>query len=390
MGDLIAPAVGPASAPERLKDVSLSTADHESPTKGIEPLLDQRDSNAYVRNADGRMRRNSKAGERTRYPRSVRGQGNIREGDVRLAIIGLGGIAEKAYLPLLSTWSGLTLLACSRSPKTVQGHLERYPFERGTTDLDELISWEPDAALVLTPNSTHHEIAKRLLVGGIDTYVEKPLAMSSKESAELGQIAEQRERILMVGFNRRYAPIHQRVKDRWGERPVRFCLIEKHRSEPVHPDLETNYTDDTIHQIDLLRYFCGEAEPLSTRYAMRNGEMEGAFSSLWLRGGGLALIATSRSAGRWRERYELHGEGASVYVEAFTAARWVDEAGERHFSADEYGSWASHLMIRGFEGELKHFFDCVDSGAKPDTSAQESVRTQRLLEELLHVSERVY
>ncbi len=309
---------------------------------------------------------------------------------MRLAIIGLGGIAEKAYLPLLSTWSGLTLLACSRSPKTVHGHLERYPFERGTTDLDELISWEPDAALVLTPNPSHYEITKRLLVGGIDTYVEKPLAMSSDESAELGEIAGQRDRILMVGFNRRYAPIHQWVKDRWGGRPVRFCLIEKHRSEPVHPDLETHYTDDTIHQIDLLRYFCGEAEPLSTRFAMRNGEIEGAFSSLRLGGGGLALLATSRSAGRWRERYELHGDRTSVYVEAFTAARWVDEAGERHFSADEYGSWASHLMIRGFEGELKHFFDCVDSRSQPETSAEESVRTQALLEGLLQASERVH
>lgn len=309
--------------------------------------------------------------------------------NLKLAVIGLGGIAEKAYLPLLSTWPGLTLFACSRSSETVEAHLARYPFERGTTDLEELIRWGPEAALVLTPNPTHYEIAQRLLESGVDTYVEKPLTLSSEASAELGGIAEERGSILMVGFNRRYAPVHQWVRERWGERPVRFCLLEKHRPDSVHPDLETSYTDDTIHQIDLLRYFCGEAEPLSTRYRMRNGALESAYSSLRLTAGGLALIATSRSSGRWRERYEIHGEGASVYIEAFTDVRWMDEDGERLFGQEELGSWASSLMIRGFEGELAHFFQCVESRQRPSTSSEESVRTQRLLEGLLQAAAQV-
>ncbi|MFP3854781.1 MAG: Gfo/Idh/MocA family protein [Anaerolineales bacterium] len=309
--------------------------------------------------------------------------------DLRLAVVGLGGIAEKAYLPLLSSWPSLKLLACSRSPETVANHLQRYPFQQGTIDLEELIDWGPKAALVLSPNPTHFEITKKLLEGGVDTFVEKPLTMSSEASAELTAIAQKRERVLMVAFNRRFAPVHQWVKKRWGDRPVRYALLEKHRPEPVHADLETNYIDDVIHQVDLMRYFCGEAKPLSTQYTERNGRQEGAYSSLSLASGGLAVIATSRAAGRWREHYEIHGDGVSVYVEAFEKARWIDQGGERHYGVEEIGSWSSHLMIRGFEGELKHFFQCIETRQRPRTSAEESARTQRLLEGLLQVAERV-
>lgn len=303
---------------------------------------------------------------------------------MELALIGLGGIAEKAYMPLLATWPDLSLLAHSRNPETVQAWLERYPFRRGTADLEELIDWAPRAALVLSPSATHFEIADRLLRAGIDVYVEKPLTLSSDESGRLAALAKEQGRILMVGFNRRFAPLHEKAKRLWGQRQVAHCVFQKHRPQPLHTSLDSNYTDDVIHQIDLARFLCGEATALDTRYRMEQGMVTGAVSNLKLDSGGLGVIATSRRAGRWHESYEIHGQGASMFITAFVHLRWIDAEGERVSSADDFGSWTPQLELRGFKGELEHFLDCVARRTDPLTSAEDSVLTQRLTEQLIN------
>jgi virulence factor len=304
---------------------------------------------------------------------------------MKVAVIGLGDIAAKGYLPLLATWPGLELLAHSRSESTVESHMQRYPFSRGTSSMEELIAWRPESAIVLTPSSTHFNVTQTLLRAGVDCYVEKPLTLSVEASRQLAALAEAEARILMIGFNRRFAPLHQKVKRLWADRPISFCMLEKHRPQPRHSSLVSNYTDDAIHQIDLLRYWCGEATGLGTLYRMQDEKVVGTISQLLLDGGGLAVIATSRLGGRWRERYQLHGGGASVYIDAFREVRWVDGDGVALYSAEDYGSWTSQLALRGFEGELEHFFGCVRSRQPPLTSGQDSVKTQELLDQLLEL-----
>src|SRR5262245_14012243 len=142
----------------------------------------------------------------------------------RVAIVGLGGIAQKAYLPLLAAWEGVELLVCGRRPESVARVRERYRIERGSCDLDELLSWRPQAALVLTPSATHRTVAGRLLEAGVDVLVEKPATLSSAETAALGDLARACGRVLMVGFNRRFAPLHVQARRLWGSRNVGLCL----------------------------------------------------------------------------------------------------------------------------------------------------------------------
>ena len=306
---------------------------------------------------------------------------------MRVAIVGLGDIARKAYLPLLSTWEGIELLLCSRTPATVERIQGQYRLHRGTSDLDELLSWEPGAAFVLTPSPTHRAIAGRLLDAGVDVFVEKPATMHSAETQELAELARARDRILMAGFNRRYAPLHRQARELWGSRTVGLCVLQKHRASAAHHDLFSNYIDDTIHIIDLLRFFCGDGEAVSTVRQVRQGQLVGAVSVVALPGGGFGMVVTSLQAGGWTEQYTLHGDGASMYVDAFSRLRLVTEDGERVWEEGYASTWKTTLQARGFATQIAHFFQCVHSREQPLTSGWEALRTQRLLEDMLAEAE---
>ncbi len=301
----------------------------------------------------------------------------------RIAIIGLGDIAGKAYLPVLASRPGIELLLHSRSSETVRAHRDQYRLPRGTTQLEELLAWGPEAAFVLTPSPSHFAIARTLLEGGVDVFVEKPLTLHASETRSLADLADARGRVLMVGFNRRFAPLHQQLKALWGDRPIGLCTLEKHRAEASHPNLYSNYIDDTVHLIDLLRFFCGDADALHTETQMRGGRLVGAVSAASLPGGGFGYVLTGLQAGGWMERYTLHGGGATLVVDAFVRARWITTESERVFETGGMGTWMRSLEARGFVGGVGHFFHCLDSRERPHSSGDEAWKTQQLLEAMI-------
>jgi virulence factor len=301
----------------------------------------------------------------------------------RVGIVGLGGIASKAYLPMLADRDDLELLACSRTAATVERVQARYRLPHVTTELDELLGWGPTAAVVLTPSVTHRALVERLLEAGVDVLVEKPATLSSGETQALADLAEARGRVLMVAFNRRFAPLHRRAREAWGGRPVGVGLFQKHRSGAAHTDLFGNYIDDTIHLIDLVRFFCGEGEAVSTVERSRDGRLVGAVSVVALRTGGHAVVATSLEAAAWGETCSLHGDGATLELDAFAELCWRQEAEDRVWREDHASAWKPTLEARGFPQQFDHFLECVASRRQPLTSAGEAVLTQRLLEDMV-------
>src|SRR5512143_1069668 len=127
-----------------------------------------------------------------------------------IGIVGLGDIALKAYLPVLASLNGIELALCSRSEGSVRRVQQQYRIQRGTTRLEELIAMGLKAAFVLSPSPAHEPLARALLEGGVDVFLEKPATLHSEETRALAELADRRQRILMVGFNRRYAPLHVR------------------------------------------------------------------------------------------------------------------------------------------------------------------------------------
>ncbi len=217
---------------------------------------------------------------------------------IRVAVIGLGEIARKAYLPLLAAWEGVEPLFCTRRQEVLASLQSQYRVARGTTDLQALLDWQPQAAFVLTPTPTHASLARTLLEAGCDVYLEKPAAGTSQEARSLAEQADLAGRILMVGFNRRFAPLHRQARELWAGRTVGIAVLQKHRSRGYHSDLRQHYTEELVHLVDILRFFCGEGKAIRTEQRVEDGKFSGAASLVALERGGQAAILSSMRAGQ--------------------------------------------------------------------------------------------
>jgi len=299
------------------------------------------------------------------------------------AVIGLGGIADKGYLPVLSTWKGLELIFHTRNAEKLKDLAEQHRISKSTTSLDEVIELKPDFAFVLTPFQTHYDLCKRLLEAGIDVFVEKPATESAEKTRQLAQLADEQRRILMVAFNRRYAPLAVRGWRTWHDRPISLAIFEKHRDKPHFDNLYDYVTEEMIHIIDLVRYFCGDAKAVRTVYKEEGGKLISVNSLLALEEGGTAIVSGTMLAGAWQERYTLHGGNTSLVIDAFSELRLYSEGVEKSWKEPYPSSWQSNLKGRGFVDQIEHFLECVVNHQVPMTSAWDSAKTQALVEDII-------
>ncbi|MGW8689460.1 Gfo/Idh/MocA family protein, partial [[Kitasatospora] papulosa] len=127
---------------------------------------------------------------------------------MKVGCIGLGDIAQKAYLPVLTTLPGVELHLQTRTPATLTAvaGAHRIPAAQCHEDLGSLLAQGLDAAFVHAPTAVHAEIVGRLLEAGVPTYVDKPLAYELADSERLVDLAEERGVSRAGGLKRPLAP----------------------------------------------------------------------------------------------------------------------------------------------------------------------------------------
>lgn len=299
---------------------------------------------------------------------------------MKISIIGLGGIAKKYYLPILSTDAAYDLQILARTPDLVQKTQAEWKISETATTLEEVVKWKPDAAFVLTNSVAHYEIVRQLILKGIDVFVEKPATLHTDQTSELAELAQSNERICMVGFNRRFAPIHQRGKEYWGNRKIELAEFTKLRTKPFHDDVRSHLYDDTIHLLDTMRFYCGEAQ-LAHRELHVEDQLITCAGIFELQAGGIAIVKNSMRCGEWRENYILSGDGLTLELEAFARIS-IFQGDEQRSWKENYASGNDLAVGRGFRGEIEHFLNCVKTRKQPETDLFDSVKTQKLVEDL--------
>jgi virulence factor len=308
---------------------------------------------------------------------------SILMNQIKTAIIGLGDIARKAYLPILTQNSELDLFIHSRTPERVQQIQNKYHIPNASCNFDDVLNWQPNVVFILTPPALHAPMAERFLSMGVDVFLEKPATTSSEETLRLAEVAEQNKRVLMVGMNRRFAPINVQAKKMWEDRCTSLAYFEKHRAKPFHPNLFIHVNEEWIHTIDLMRFLCGESRAIETTYKADSRYMQNALCRLELENGGDVFLMGCMSAAGWQERYTLEGGGASLRIEAFEYLDWHSENCHQVIRQGYDREWKPSLEARGFVGEIDHFFQCVQTRDMPACSAYDAHKTQLLVEAIV-------
>lgn len=117
---------------------------------------------------------------------------------LRLAIVGVGDVAQRDYLPELGRFADRleVVVACSRTEARARDVAGRFGIARWTTSVEQAVSADDvDAVVNLTPIGAHVEVTLAALRSGKHVYSEKPVAGSV---ADLDRIASEAERRALV------------------------------------------------------------------------------------------------------------------------------------------------------------------------------------------------
>jgi len=111
-------------------------------------------------------------------------------------------------------------LMCDLNPQRLKHMKSLYPDVEGLMDYDHMLNGAGlDAVIIATSLKTHYEMAKASLLAGKHTFIEKPMAASSQQCAELIEIAEKNKLVLMIGHTFLYSAPIRKIKEiiHWGD-----------------------------------------------------------------------------------------------------------------------------------------------------------------------------
>ena len=126
----------------------------------------------------------------------------------RVAVIGLGSVAQLVHLPNLVKIKNAEISALAEINKSrLTSVADKYEIKKRYSDYTQLLNNdEIDAVIIATPTHLHKQMAIDCLSAGKDVLVEKPLARNSSDGIEILECAKKHNRKLMVGMNLRYRP----------------------------------------------------------------------------------------------------------------------------------------------------------------------------------------
>jgi UDP-N-acetylglucosamine 3-dehydrogenase len=133
---------------------------------------------------------------------------------LRIGIIGCGKITQTRHLPEYMEREEVEVVGLSdQNIERASALASKYNIPFVTAHAEDIIN-HPDiqAISVCTPNKFHAEQSMKALKQKKHVLVEKPVATSIKELKELYSIALENNRLLMVGHNQRFDPVHIRAK----------------------------------------------------------------------------------------------------------------------------------------------------------------------------------
>lgn len=300
----------------------------------------------------------------------------------RTGLIGVGSIAHIAHLPILAARDDVEMVgAIAKEIADVRKCQKSYAIEHAAHNIDELIDLGLDCAFVLSPKDVHAEQVIRLLQAGVDVFCEKPMGMALKEAAAMADAAEKNGKKLMIGFNRRYAPVYRRAKEAMGSSVPDVLVAQKNR-----PASEYRATlENAVHMVDILRYFCGECARVKA-YSKFTDPMYETLTTAQLQfeNGSVAMLVADRASGQWMETLEIHGQNKSILVNCPDTVTITDQEQSHTTSMTplSYG-WAKVTDKMGFSQEDDHFFDCLKNNKQPLTNGVDAYKTQELMHRIL-------
>lgn len=305
----------------------------------------------------------------------------VPDGSVRLGFVGAGNYASSMLLPHLAKDPRATLatVATTRALSAVNAQ-RKFGFETVTTDADVVLD-DPsiDAVVVATRHHSHADFVCRALECGKAVFVEKPLALTDEQLARVvDTVTSTGNDRLMVGFNRRFAPLFTEMQRRFG--PVDGPVSARYLVNAGRLDAGSWYLNDELegsrflgeggHFIDTLSAWIGHP-PVEVLAQQTPGGADLHVSLRFADGSlGTVTYATGGDSRFPKETFDVSGGGRNARLDNFTRATvW------RRDGKDVKRALGG--QDKGQRAELEAFVEAVRTGSPMPIDAASLVATTR-------------
>jgi predicted dehydrogenase/threonine dehydrogenase-like Zn-dependent dehydrogenase len=321
-------------------------------------------------------------------------------GRLGVGFAGAGNYASVHLIPHLQGDEASELVGLvTATGLNAQQKAEKFGFRYCTTSFQSLLDDEAvDAVFIATRHSTHAEFATRALKAGKHVFVEKPMVVTKEQLRELRQAYEaaqrQRPTGLMVGLNRRFAPMVQRLREAMPPGAPKQ-MVYRVNSGPIDTDSWLYQPDEgggmligeMCHFVDLMQYLCGERPVRVHAQSLHLGRSDRVDSdnvsiTISFDGGSVGTLAynTVGDSSAPKERLEVYGSGVVGQLNDFrrleitkngstsTTRAWNQDKGQ----PAQMDAVASAFRSRG---QAPIPFEELVAGMQVIFAAQESLRS---------------
>jgi len=133
---------------------------------------------------------------------------------IRVGVVGCGYWGPNLVRNFKSLADCNLEMMCDVSEQRLKHLRSLYPDVKGEREFEHLLNGAGlDAIVIATAVRLHYPMAKASLLAGKHTFIEKPMATSSRECEELIAIAEEKGLVLMVGHTFLYSPVVKKIKE---------------------------------------------------------------------------------------------------------------------------------------------------------------------------------
>ena len=310
----------------------------------------------------------------------------LKPDTIKLGILGAGLYANATLLPVIKKLKGLERIGIASAAGLHAQHSGRkFDFEYAASGDDEIIA-DPriNTVAILTRHDNHAELVVKALQAGKHVFVEKPLAIDSDQLALVSeQLLITDHCLLMVGFNRRFAPLAKKLAAHFSD-----------RSEPLYMHYRINagyiplnhWTQDPLigggrligegcHFVDFLTFLAGAAPTsVSARALPDNGKYRSDNFSLTLAfpDGSIGIVDYLANGDKSfpKERVEVFCAGRVAVLDDYRSLELVHNGSRRTVRS-------LLRQDKGHFAELRAFTDAIRAGGPPPIPYEQLIGVTR-------------
>ncbi len=297
---------------------------------------------------------------------------------INVGFIGAGSFAQSYLIPNVKSFGASLDTVVTSKGITSKNVGDKFGFNNCSADLKDVTTKnEINTVFIATPHSSHAALVIEALRAKKNVFVEKPLAISKEELKKVIEIKEKSENSLMVGFNRRFAPVSREIKKLFGETGEPFIINIRVNAGFIPKDHWTQIPEigagriigEMCHFIDLMQYFT-DSQPIKVF-----ADCIGTNNDLMKNDDNIGILIKFKNGSIGNLTYVANGDKGlpKEHIEVFSAGKTgvIHDFRNGIFYCDNK-SKTLKLQGKGHKEEVNAFLNSLSEG-KPAPISFESI-----------------